>query len=428
MSDVTVIESWPGAEKRGASDAMVTTAIEEEIVHSLRTKFESLRGIMDERRQRLWAATEAKALGRGGITAVERASGLSRRRIVAGIRELSDPSSLKGEHVRRPGAGRPTMVSSDHTLLRDLERLVAPNTRGDPMSALRWTCKSTRKLADELNRGPHDVSHWKVGELLAKLGYTLQSPRKTHEGSSRHPDRNAQFEYINARVRDFQRRGQPVVSVDAKKKENIGDFDNAGREWQRKGKPVAVRMHDFVDPVLGKATPYGVYDLGRNEGWVSVGIDHDTAEFAVESLRRWWRRMGRRVYPDASELLVTADGGGSNGARVRLWKLELNAMARQFGLAITVLHYPPGTSKWNKIEHRMFSHITENWRGRPLESVETIVSLIGSTKTRTGLRIRAQLDENTYEKGIKVSKQELGEVKIARHEFHGDWNYTIHPE
>jgi hypothetical protein len=407
---------------------MVSTAIEAERTNCLRTKFEGLRGVMDERRQRLWAGTEAMALGRGGIAAVERATGISRRRILVGIRELSDPSSLEGEHVRRPGAGRPALVSADRTLLRDLKRLVEPSTRGDPMSPLLWTCKSTRNLAEELSRGSHCVGRQKVSELLNKLGYTLQSPRKTHEGSSRHPDRNAQFEYINARVQDFQRRGQPVVSVDAKKKENVGDFNNAGREWQRKGKPVAVRMHDFVDPVLGKATPYGVYDLGRNEGWVSVGIDHDTAEFAVESLRRWWRRMGRRVYPDASELLVTADGGGSNGARVRLWKTELHALARQFGLAITVLHYPPGTSKWNKIEHRMFCHITENWRGRPLESLETIVSLIGSTKTRTGLRIRAQLDDNTYEKGIKVSKQELREANVTPYDFHGDWNYTIRPE
>ena len=407
---------------------MVSTAIEREVEQSLRTKFDGLRGVMDERRQRLWAATEAKALGRGGIAAVERATGVSRRRILVGTRELSDPSSLVGDHVRCAGAGRPLMEDSDRTLMRDLERLVAPNTRGDPMSALRWTCKSTRKLAQELNRGSHTVSQQKVGQLLAKLGYTLQSPRKTHESSSRHPDRNAQFEYINARVQDFQRRGQPVVSVDAKKKENVGDFRNAGREWERKGEPVRVRMHDFVDPVLGKATPYGVYDLCRNEGWVSVGIDHDTAEFAVESLRRWWRRMGRRVYPQARELLVTADGGGSNGSRSRLWKVELHALARQFGLEITVLHYPPGTSKWNKIEHRLFSHITENWRGRPLESVETIVSLIGSTKTRTGLRVRAQLDENTYETGIKVSKQAFGDLKMTPHTFHGDWNYTLHPE
>ena len=407
---------------------MIASAVEDEVVQCLRTKFAGLRGVMDERRQRLWAATEAKALGRGGISAVERATGVSRRRILVGIRELSDPSSLEGEHVRRAGAGRPTMVNSDLTLLRDLERLVAPSTRGDPMSALRWTCKSTRKLAEELSRGSHSVGRQKVGELLATLGYTLQSPRKTHEASSRHPDRNAQFEYINARVQEFQRRGQPVVSVDAKKKEKVGDFHNAGTEWQRKGKPVPVRMHDFLDPVLGKATPYGVYDLGRNEGWVSVGIvDHDTAEFAVESLRRWWRRMGRRVYPKAGELLVTADGGGSNGARSRLWKFELHAMARQFGLEVTVLHYPPGTSKWNKIEHRMFSHITENWRGRPLESVETIVSLIGATKTRAGLRIRAQLDDNAYEKGIKVSNQELDDVKMTPHPFHGNWNYTLHP-
>lgn len=393
-------------------------------VRSLRAKFKMLQGVLDERRQRLWAATEARALGRGGVAAVERATGMSRRRVLAGIAELSVRRPLPAERVRRPGAGRPALEVSDPTLVRDLERLVDPTTRGHPQSPLRWTCKSTRTLASELSRMRHEVSQQKVGQLLGSLGYSLQSTRKTRE-RTQHPDRNAQFEYINARMTAFQDRGQPVVSVDTKKKELVGDFKNAGREWHRKGKAPAVRVHDFIDERLGKAIPYGVYDVRRNEGWVSVGIDHDTAEFAVESLRRWWWRMGRKVYPRATELLVTADGGGSNGARSRLWKRELQRFATQSGLEITVSHYPPGTSKWNRIEHRLFSHITQNWRGRPLESVETVVSLIGSTKTRAGLRVRAGVDTNTYETGVHVADTELAALHLVPHAFHGDWNYTI---
>jgi hypothetical protein len=418
--------SWPTGVSHAVWAGMVSTAIDARTVQALQAKFKSLGGMLDERRQRLWAAAEAKALGRGGVAAVERATGMSRRRILAGIKELSGRSRLPTERVRRAGAGRPAVVVSDPTLLRDLERLVDTTTRGDPQSPLRWTCKSTRKLAAELSKMSHQVSQQKVGQLLGDLGYSLQGARKTREGSQ-HPDRNAQFEYINQRVKAFQRRGQPVVSVDAKKKELIGDFKNAGQEWHRKGTPPAVRVHDFIDQRLGKAIPYGVYDVRRNEGWVSVGIDHDTAEFAVESLRRWWRRMGRTVYPEANELLVTADGGGSNSSRSRLWKRELQHFATESGLTISVTHYPPGTSKWNKIEHRLFCHITHNWRGRPLESLETVVSLIGSTKTRTGLRVRARVDRNAYEKGVQITKTEMKALHLTPHKFHGDWNYTVAP-
>ncbi len=409
------------------ADRMISTAVGEETVDAVRAKYESLRAVMDERRQRLWAAAEARALGRGGVAAVERATGMSRRRILVGMQELAAPSAIEADRVRRAGAGRPTVISSDPTLPRDLERLVESTTRGDPQSPLRWTCKSTRNLAAELLKQGHEVSPQKLGELLTELDYSLQGTRKTREGSQ-HPDRNSQFEYISRRVKAFQRRGQPVVSVDTKKKELVGDFKNAGREWRAKGRPVLVRVHDFLDMQLGKAIPYGVYDIRRNEGWVSVGTDHDTSEFAVESLRRWWRRMGRSVYPKACDLLVTADGGGSNGARCRLWKKELQRFASETRLTVTVTHYPPGTSKWNRIEHRLFCHITENWRGRPLESVQTIISLIGSTKTRAGLRVRAAVDDNEYETGLKITTEEMSTLHILRHRFHGDWNYTIKPD
>jgi len=385
---------------------------------------------MDERVMRLWAAGEAKALGRGGIAAVTKATGILGKRIRYGMRDLTsmrrsppkDPP--REQRVRRPGAGRKPLTETDLTLVPDLESLVEPTTRGDPESPLRWTCKSVRKLAEELCSMGHQVGAQKVSELLHELRYSLQGTRKTREGSS-HPDRNAQFEHINAQARSFQRAGEPVISVDTKKKELVGDFANRGKEWRPGGDPEKVRVHDFIDKQLGKAIPYGVYDVGRNEGWVNVGIDHDTAEFAVESIRRWWRRMGRRAYPDASRLFVTADGGGSNGYRTRLWKLELQRFADESGLKVIVSHYPPGTSKWNKIEHRMFCHITQNWRGRPLESVETIVSLIGSTTTKTGLRIKAALDSNTYEKAIKVLDAEIAGLHIKPHLFHGDWNYAL---
>jgi hypothetical protein len=404
-------------------------------VPTIRAKFESLRPFLDERRRRLWAAAEAVALGRGGVTAVALATGLGRNTIHAGVRELRGSAGRAGlapeapaseGRVRAPGGGRKALARHDPSLLRALEALVEPVTRGDPMSPLRWTCKSTRQLAAELGRPGHRVSHQTVADLLHALDYSLQGNRKTKEGAT-HPDRDAQFAYINAQVRSFQRRGQPAISVDTKKKELVGNFKNGGREWRPAGAPDPVRVHDFVDRELGKAIPYGVYDLAANQGWVSVGTDHDTPTFAVQTVRRWWEEMGHPVYPRATELLITADGGGSNGSRARLWKTELQRLADATGLRITVCHFPPGTSKWNKIEHRMFCHITQNWRGRPLVSHEVIVRLIGSTTTRTGLTIRADLDTASYPTGVKVTDAELAAVCLQPADFHGDWNYTIAP-
>ena len=395
----------------------------------IRMKFEALRPLIDERAARVWAATEARALSTGGIAVVCEATGISRTTVREGLVELRGEAvhAPAGDgRIRRPGGGRKSLVETDATLLTDLERLVEPVTRGDPMSPLRWTCKSTRNLAEELQRMGHGISHATVGDLLREAGYSLQGTSKAEEGTS-HPDRNAQFEHINAEVERVHEAGQPAISVDTKKKELVGNYANAGREWHPKSDPPRVLVHDFIDPKLGKAVPYGVYDLFRNEGWVNVGTDHDTAEFAVESIRRWWRRMGRRAYPDAQELLITADAGGSNSYRSRLWKVELQQLANETGLLITVCHFPPGTSKWNKIEHRMFCHITENWRGTPLTSYAAIVSLIGSTQTTTGLQITAALDRKSYPKGIKVSNQELAGVQLLRADFHGDWNYAIAP-
>ena len=393
-------------------------------------KFEALRGVMDEQMRRLWAATEARALGYGGVSVVARAIGLTRPTITAGMKELSDASQLVSvapkHRVRRDGAGRPRLTDADAGLCPALEELVEPATRGDPMSPLRWTCKSVRTLAAELNRQGHPVSHQTVSEVLQSLGYSLQVNRKTREGAG-HPDRNAQFEHIARRAKQFQRRGQPVISVDTKKKELVGDFKNAGQEWHPKGQPPVVQVHDFQDKELGKAIPYGVYDLSANAGWVSVGIDHDTPEFAVESIYCWWRQMGRKTYPEANELLITADGGGSNGSRVRLWKVALQRLADTTGLKIAVCHFPPGTSKWNKIEHRMFCHITRNWRGRPLESHEVIVNLIASTTTTKGLRVRAALDTDAYPTGVKVEDATMAALRLIPDKFHGDWNYTIAP-
>jgi hypothetical protein len=398
----------------------------------LREKYSALAPLMDERLHRLWAASEALALGWGGIILVAEATGLSQTTIRSGIAELKAPQAPEGGRaqealpIRRPGGGRHPLSQADPTLCRDLKELVDPATRGDPQSPLCWTCKSTRRLAEALAKKGHQVSHQTVERLLRDMGYSLQANRKTREGSS-HPDRNAQFEHIARKVRSFQRRGQPVISVDTKKKELVGDFKNAGREWQPQGEPEAVRSRDFKDKELGKVAPYGVYDLTANEGWVSVGIDHDTAEFATESIRRWWERMGARAYPRARSLLVTADAGGSNSSRSRLWKVALQRLADAIRLRITVCHFPPGTSKWNKIEHRMFCHITENWRGKPLVSRAVIVSLIGSTTTRTGLRVKAELDTNPYATGVKVSDADLAAVKMKKGPFHGEWNYTIVP-
>jgi hypothetical protein len=372
---------------------------------------------------------EARSLGRGGIIRVAEATGLARATIRAGLKELDLPTSEEGGphssgRLRPPGGGRKPVTAHDPNLLRELETLVDPATRGDPMSPLRWTCKSADKLAEGLQARGHVVSERTVNRLLHALGYSLQSNRKTIEGKG-HPDRDAQFQYINRRAKAFQRQGQPVVSVDTKKKELVGPYRNGGREWQPKGKPEKVKVHDFIDKDLGKAIPYGVYDMAANNGWVSVGVDHDTAEFAVETIRRWWNRMGVRVYPQAKKLLITADGGGSNGSRCRLWKVELQRLADEIGLSISVCHFPPGTSKWNKIEHRMFCHITENWRGRPLVSREVVVNLIGSTKTKTGLEIQSELDGGIYPIAREVTDQQMDSLSIKREKFHGEWNYTI---
>jgi len=403
------------------------------MVSLVRLKYEGLSQVMTERLKRRWAACEALSLGRGGVTIVSKATGLSRNTIVKGIGEIEGEypelvADLEQQRSRGPGGGRRSLAENDPSLLEDLKRLVDPATRGDPMSPLLWTSKSTRNLAAELELLGHTVSHMTVSRLLNKLGYSLQANRKTHEGAD-HPDRDAQFQYINKQVRSYQRRNQPVISVDTKKRELVGDFKNGGREWQPKGEPEPVRTHDFRDKDLGVAIPYGVYDVTENQGWVNVGIDRDTSEFAVESIRRWWNRMGSSVYPQATELLITADSGGSNGSRARLWKLCLQRLADELGLNISVCHFPPGTSKWNKIEHRMFCHITENWRGKPLVSRAVIVNLIGNTTTRKGLTVLADLDTNSYETGIKVSDEEFATITLQRHKFHGDWNYTIrrHP-
>ncbi len=402
------------------------------MISTVRQKYEAIAPLLHEKARRCWAACEALSLGRGGISLVAAATCLSRPTIRRGIAEIQtgDHDSVgprpNRPHIRQPGGGRHSIAEADGTLIRDLKRLIDPATRGDPMSPLLWTCKSTRTLADALIEMGHDLSHQTVGRLLVDLGYSLQANRKTEEGED-HPDRNAQFEHINAQVRSFQRRGRPVVSVDTKKKEIVGNYKNPGREWEPDGQPRRVKSKDFPDKQLGKVAPYGVYDLTANEGWVSVGISHDTAEFAVESVRRWWCRMGRAVYFSAKELLITADAGGSNGTRNRLWKVCLQDLADETGLRITVCHFPPGTSKWNKIEHRMFCHITENWRGRPLVSRAVVVNLIGNTRTRTGLQIQAELDTATYEKGIKVTEQEMESVRLKRDKFHGDWNYRIEP-
>ncbi len=401
-------------------------------MEAVRTKYELLHPLMTERLRRQWAACEAESLGRGGVRLVAAATGLSRTTIWAGRRELqrrreSPQDDLAPERVRATGGGRHLTERSDPTILSELETLLESSVRGDPQSPLRWTSKSTRKLADELKARKHPVSHQTVAALLADLGYSLQANRKTKEGQD-HPDRDAQFRYINEQVHAFQRQGHPVISVDAKKKELVGDFRNSGREWRPRGRPEEVRAKDFLDKQLGKAIPEGVYDLALNEGWVSVGIDHDTATFAVESIRRWWHEMGSPAYPRARRLMITADAGGSNGYRSRLWKVSVQDLANELGLRISVCHFPPGTSKWNKIEHRMFCHITRNWRGRPLRSRAIVVNLIGSTTTTTGLQIRAELDAAKYPTGTKVSDEELARVRVERSAFHGEWNYTIVPQ
>ena len=394
----------------------------------LREKYSALKGCLDEARLRWWAAAEARSLGRGGVTYVAKATGLSQRTLHRGLLQLvgpaGKPSRLPLDRVRRPGGGRKLLTELDPKLSADLEALVDPHTRGHPESPLRWTCKSTGKLAIELNQLRHRVSPRSVSKLLTDLDYSLQAMRKTREGLQ-HRDRDAQFRHINRQVLEFQAAGQPVISVDTKKKELIGDFAQKGREWQPAGHPEQAPTHDFPDPQLGKVAPYGVYDMLANQGWVSVGIDHDTAEFAVETIRRWWQEMGSESYPQAQRLLITANAGGSNGYRTRLWKVELQRLATDLHLDISVCHFPPGTSKWNKIEHRMFCHITQNWRGRPLVSRRAVVQLIGGTTTEAGLKIKAAVNINNYESGIKISKEEMQAVRLTPDAFHGEWNYKI---
>lgn len=400
-------------------------------IDRVRQKYVALSPVMDERMRRQWAAAEASALGWGGVTAVAAATGLARNTIAVGLCELGHRQAHPDEpvclRIRAPGGGRKPLTETDPGLTRALDALVDPATRGHPESPLCWTCKSTSNLAEELQRQGHPVTDRTVATLLKRAGYSLQSNRKTKEGSS-HPDRNAQFEYINKRAIAFQRRHQPVVSVDTKKKELVGEFKNAGEEWQPKGKPEEVKVHDFPDKKLGKAIPYGVYDLASDQGWVSVGIDHDTARFATSSIRRWWQEMGAARFPRATELMITADGGGSNSSRNRLWKVALQDLANDLSLALQVCHFPPGTSKWNKIEHRLFCFITKNWRGRPLTSYEVIVNLISNTTTKTGLIVRAALDTGAYETGIEISDEQLARVHLTRAKFHGEWNYTIRPK
>jgi len=392
----------------------------------IKKRFGFVAPILDERLRRIFAAAEAMAIGYGGTTLVSRETGVSRAAIALGCKELKEPKNPDSHRIRKQGGGRKRAVDKDPTLKQDLESLLEPVTRGDPESPLLWTCKSVRKLSHELNRMGHQTSHNLVAELLKEMGYSLQANQKTIEGSS-HPDRNAQFEHINNKVKNYQAGELPVISVDTKKKELVGDFKNAGRELRPKGEPQKVRVHDFLIPELGKASPYGVYDITHNVGWVNVGIDHDTSSFAVESIRRWWYTMGYETYPEANKLLITADSGGSNGYRVRLWKLEIQKLANETGLSILVCHLPPGTSKWNKVEHRLFSFITQNWRGKPLVTHEVIVNLIAATRTKNGLQVRCQIDTNSYPKGIKVPDTMMDTLNIKRDLFHGEWNYTISP-
>jgi len=389
-------------------------------------RYRALGPELNERQRRLWAASEARSHGRGGIAAVVRATGISKNTVVRGIAEVRAGTRLDAERVRRPGAGRPRLTESDPGLVAALEALVDPETRGDPESPLRWCSKSLQKIASALVDAGHQISDRSAGKLLRGLGFRLHANSKTREGKD-HPDRDAQFVHINETVRSALGAGEPTISVDAKKRELVGDFKAVGREWEPTGRPVEVRCHDFKDKDLGHAIPYGVYDIEANEGLVSVGVTNDTSAFAVNSIRAWWQHLGRKRYPNAQTLTITADGGGSNSSRTRLWKTELQTLVNEIGIPIRVCHFPPGTSKWNKIEHRMFSYVSLNWRGRPLESLQVIIDLIAATTTSTGLKIYARHDPGEYEKGIKVTDAELASVNIVRDEFHPDWNYTIHP-
>ena len=403
---------------------------DERAINQVGRKYRALQVVLDERARRQWAAAEAMSMGWGGISAVAEATCLDRNTITTGVRELEDrianPGARVSKRIRIEGGGRKSVTEQDPGLTEALDRLIDPMTRGHPETGLRWTCKSTAKLAEELSKSGHPLSDRTVAHLLKEDGYSLQANHKTQEGSS-HPDRNRQFEHIHQRVQEFQKQNQPVVSVDAKKKELVGNFKNPGREWQPSKHPIEVNTYDFPDPDVNKAVPYGVYDLANNEGWVSVGINHDTAQFAVASLNHWWSEMGQQRFPRASELMITADGGGSNNYRNRLWKITLQKFATETGLTLHVCHFPPGTSKWNKIEHRLFCHITKNWRGRPLTSYEVIVNLIANTTTEQGLVVRAEIDPKQYERGIKVTDHELAQVRLEPNPFHGEWNYAIKP-
>jgi len=399
--------------------------MQSELIQSTQTKFKQLQPFLSERARRLWAAAEAKQLGWGGVTLVKQATGISHKTIRKGIAELADPSvnPLETNKSRNPGGGRKKCTLTDPHLLEQLEALIEP-VRGDPESPLRWTCKSLRRLATELTRQGHQIGITSIRFLLHELEYSLQGNAKTREGAD-HPDRNEQFLYISDSVKRFLHSDQPVISVDTKKKENLGNFSNKGVEYRPKGQPLETNMHDFPDKKLGKAIPYGVYDIGRNEGWVNIGINRDTAQFAANSIRRWWELMGQKRFPKATRLLITADSGGSNGYRIKLWKMELQKLANDLGLNITTCHFPPGTSKWNKIEHRLFSFITQNWRGQPLYDLATVVHLISNTSTSQGLTVRCEVDETKYEKGIEVTDADLATVRLKPHEWHGEWNYTI---
>jgi len=389
--------------------------------------FATVLPLLDERQRRVAVGASAKMLGRGGVAMVSRAAAVSRNTVLIGAKEIAFGETVPSPRVRREGGGRKRLIDKDPDLLLELDDLVSPDARGDPMSPLRWTSKSTYNLAEALNAKGFTISPRTVGELLGEMGYSLQATSKQKEGAQ-HVDRDAQFRHINETAVAFMTDGQPVISVDAKKKELVGEYSNAGKEYHPKGSPTRTKVHDFIDPEMGKAIPYGVYDLGADEGWVSVGGDADTAGFAVATISRWWAQMGRLRYPDATRLLVCADAGGSNGYRIRAWKVELAKLAKETRLEITVCHYPPGTSKWNKIEHRLFSFITMNWRGRPLTSYRVIVQLIANTTTSKGLKVNAELDQGHYPKGVKISNKELAAVPLTRHEFQGDWNYTVHPE
>ncbi len=398
----------------------------QELISQVKQRHQIMMAYLPENTLRIWAASEAITIGRGGDTIVSEATGISRVTINKGKNEIKTKKSNSSDRVRSFGAGRKRLTAKHPNILNDLDTMIDPLTRGDPESPLRWTCKSTYKLAEALKSKGHLISQKSVYSLLQEMGYSMQSNRKKMEGIQ-HPDRDEQFQYINDKVKEFQSKMQPVVSVDAKKKENIGQYKNNGKEWEKHGQPTNVHTYDFQDKELGKACPYGVYDMTRNEGWFNVGISRDTAEFAVESIRRWWKKMGMHSYPVATDLLITADGGGSNGYRIKLWKLEIQKLSNELGISISVCHFPPGTSKWNKIEHRMFSFVSKNWRGKPLDSLGTIVNLIANTTTLKGLQIEAEIDENEYEKGIKVSDKEMALLNIERSNFHGEWNYKIMP-